>query len=231
MRHRNDIQSGDQPWFCYWNSTFIEGFIYMQQRSSNSGNSGNSSSPSNTKGSSQPSNTQTSVAAETPPPPSKASQSNPPNTAQEASSAAAQSAYMAAVSSHVKRWALAAASAAPSAAPSYSIMPTPNPEPFPFIVKIQERRIPSSTQVVPPYCQKMVVPEDGPPIPVTDDDGKPIRINLLEHDPSLHDFSTAFEPKKTQSAHKDHNRRYDHLFKREDPPKSCHCLWVSPFQP
>ncbi|KAL8665100.1 MAG: hypothetical protein Q9202_002500 [Teloschistes flavicans] len=32
--HRSVAQPGDQPWFCYWNSTILEIFIYVTQNSS-----------------------------------------------------------------------------------------------------------------------------------------------------------------------------------------------------
>lgn len=31
MRHQ--VAAGDQPWFCYWNNTLLEGFIYIQDNS------------------------------------------------------------------------------------------------------------------------------------------------------------------------------------------------------
>ncbi|KAF2097465.1 hypothetical protein NA57DRAFT_77722 [Rhizodiscina lignyota] len=31
---KGKVNNGDQPWLCYWNQTFIEGFIYMEQNSS-----------------------------------------------------------------------------------------------------------------------------------------------------------------------------------------------------
>jgi len=34
-RHESDnIPAGTQPWFCYWNQTLLEGFIYIKQNSS-----------------------------------------------------------------------------------------------------------------------------------------------------------------------------------------------------
>ncbi|KAF1953608.1 hypothetical protein CC80DRAFT_357507, partial [Byssothecium circinans] len=32
-RHRFQIMPGDSPWFCYWNQTYIEGYIYVQDNS------------------------------------------------------------------------------------------------------------------------------------------------------------------------------------------------------
>lgn len=33
FRHRFQVQPGDNPWFCYWNLTYIEGYIYAQDNS------------------------------------------------------------------------------------------------------------------------------------------------------------------------------------------------------
>ncbi|CAI6340556.1 unnamed protein product [Periconia digitata] len=32
-RHRFQVQPGDNPWLCFWNSTYIEGYIYVQTNS------------------------------------------------------------------------------------------------------------------------------------------------------------------------------------------------------
>ncbi|PVI04834.1 hypothetical protein DM02DRAFT_611190 [Periconia macrospinosa] len=32
-RHRFQVQPGDNPWLCYWNQTYIEGYIYVQNNS------------------------------------------------------------------------------------------------------------------------------------------------------------------------------------------------------
>jgi hypothetical protein len=136
------------------------------------------------------------------------------------------------------------ASSAAEASASASSFPSPTgPLPqLPFIMKIEERRVPNSAAAVQPYCQKMLVPPNGDPMPLRDDDGNPIRINLMESDPSVSEFSTAFSPKKTGTASatgphqkraeeaaelREYFRRND-IWKRNDPPKSCHCLWVSP---
>jgi len=74
-------------------------------------------------------------------------------------------------------------------------------------------------------------------VPVTDDDGNPIRVHLAENDPSPQDFSTALhKPEKTvqvaaSPSTAGHRRFTRDLERRDDPPKSCHCLWVSPVGP
>lgn len=35
---QHEIAAGEQPWFCYWNSTFVEGFIYTNNYTGSNGN-------------------------------------------------------------------------------------------------------------------------------------------------------------------------------------------------
>jgi hypothetical protein len=231
LRHQV-LQTGQQPWFCFWNQTFIEGFIYMQQSSSAARGGGQALSiPSS--------------------PTSGASPASFPLASTPGSSVAATSSPIVskrdddAAPRFIRRAPEKASSAAASASASSFPSPTgPLPQ-LPFIMKIEERRVPNSAAAVQPYCQKMLVPPDGDPMPLRDDDGNPIRINLMESDPSASEFSTAFSPKKTAapSATSPHQRRAEeaadlreyfrqnNLWKRNDPPKSCHCLWVSPPAP
>jgi hypothetical protein len=246
-RHRMDmLMTGDQPWFCYWNQTFIEGFVYMQQNSSagKSGSPGANMPPSFTSNGSPPSFSVSTIlgsVAEATATPQAAAASSPrredrPKVAPTKVKRKATDSSLAAASS--------TGSNSPSAPSSISPDTLPN---FPFIMKIEERRVPNSAAAVQPYCQKMVVPAEGQPIPMTDDDGNPIRVNLLENDPSPSEFSTAFNnPKKTGAAKStktatatasgSHARREEaeqlrQYFRRSDPPKSCHCVWVSPMVP
>lgn len=51
MNRKGVAQAGDQPWFCYWNGTLLEAFIYVNETSSAG------SSPTATSGGSYPTNT------------------------------------------------------------------------------------------------------------------------------------------------------------------------------
>lgn len=33
FRHRFQVMPGDTPWFCYWNQTYLEGYIYVEDNS------------------------------------------------------------------------------------------------------------------------------------------------------------------------------------------------------
>lgn len=52
FHHRKStVQVGDQPWFCFFNSTFIEGFIYVTQQIQMNNSSGSSASTTTMNGS------------------------------------------------------------------------------------------------------------------------------------------------------------------------------------
>lgn len=210
------LQTGDSPWYCYWNQTFIEGFIYVSQNSStNGGRSDGAAATTTLSGSAPTFSFSTSSGVPTP----------TPTTITNRQARAALSE----VSLHLKR--MAAASASPIK--DYVVPKNSGPpQKFPFVFKLTERRTPGSGQQagMAPYCQKMFVPPEGAPYPVHDDDGRPTVVHLNENDPSPQDFSTALrKPEKSVVAASSSTARS--LSKREDPPKSCHCLWISPVGP
>jgi hypothetical protein len=238
------LQTGQQPWFCFWNQTFIEGFVYMGQNSS-SGH-GTKSPPAMASSTTTSGSPASFSLASTPGSPVVATPTPTSNKHDGDDSKPDDK-----VSSMLKRMAAAAsnsAAAASSAAgqPSFPSPTGPLP-PFPYIMKVEERRVPNSAAVVKPYCLKMIVPPDGQPRPMTDDDENPIRVELMENDPSPSEFSTAFSPKKTATptgSHRVRRGKYaqeaedlqeyfrrGEIQKRNDPPKSCHCLWVTPSGP
>ncbi|KAF2425232.1 hypothetical protein EJ08DRAFT_700461 [Tothia fuscella] len=237
LRHRFELlTTGDQPWFCYWNQTSIEGFVYMQQNSSTHGGT----PPSVISGGLLPSSStaEPSVAQAT---------SSLPAAAAAAAGSPARKDELRLAPTKVKRAAdsvsySSTGSSLPSASsPFAGFDRLPG---FPFIMKIVERRVPNSATAVQPYCIKMVVPPDGDPVPMNDDDGNPIKFNLLENDPSPSNTSTASTSRKhgaatrtmtaTASATRPKGEevaQLRRLLERSDPPKSCHCLWVSPNRP
>jgi hypothetical protein len=227
FRHKASmLQTGDSPWYCYWNQTFIEGFIYVSQNSTS--NNGHSDTPTatTTMSGSAPTFSLKGLSAA----PTAAPTSITHHEAREALS------YL---STHLKRMA--------AASPSKDYVVPQNsgpPKKFPFVFKLTERRTPGSGQQagMAPYCQKMYVPKEGTPQPVYDEDRRPMVVHLNENDPSPQDYSTALrKPEKTviaasatsSVAHK-MKREVDEVkqfWKRDDPPKGCHCLWVSPLGP
>ncbi|KAL3420772.1 hypothetical protein PVAG01_07217 [Phlyctema vagabunda] len=118
---RGVAQPGDKPWFCYWNGTLLEAFIYANL-TSGSGSGGSSMSTrmmsTPTFGGGYPS-------------------------------------------------------------------PTPNPDhkflpPYPKVVKVEERRVPSGAQTISPYCVQQVIDSEGFPSPAINSTGQQVRIFLNE---------------------------------------------------
>jgi len=56
MGKKGVAQPGEKPWFCYWNGTLLEAFIYVNQTSS-AGSQSSSSSATTTSTAAPPSNT------------------------------------------------------------------------------------------------------------------------------------------------------------------------------
>lgn len=194
FRQRFQVKPGDRPWFCFWNSTYIEGYVYSQDNSSAATvTSFPTDWPTST---SDPSSSNTgarivaATTAEGAPNPSSVSGSQPaPAAVTEPPS--------------VRR----DASSDPAAPPRMS--------PYPRIVKIEERRLPDSPQ---PYCQQMVLLDDGKITIPTNSNDSPTRIWLQESDPSYEEYYNAQESTSP-------NKR-DSMVKREDPADACHCQWM-----
>ncbi|TID24798.1 hypothetical protein E6O75_ATG04003 [Venturia nashicola] len=224
--HRKSmLQTGDSPWYCYWNQTFIEGFIYVSQNSSTNGGQSDGGATTAT----------TTVSGPAPTFSFSSSPAMPTATPTTAATHQARAALLE-LEAHLKRM----ASPSPTPNKDYTVPKGSGPpQKFPFVFKLIERRTPGSGQQagMAPYCQKMFVPAEGAPYPVHDDDGRPLIVHLNENDPSPQDYSTALrKPEKTGPAASSatsgaHKRSLNPFNKREDPPKSCHCLWVSPIGP
>ncbi|KAE9982759.1 hypothetical protein EG327_005767 [Venturia inaequalis] len=221
--HRKSmLQTGDSPWYCYWNQTFIEGFIYVSQNSSANGGRSDGGVAAAT----------TTVSGSTPTFSFSASSSAPTVTPTAVVSHQARAVLAEELEAQIKRM----ATPLPTPSKDYTVPKNPGPpQKFPFVFKLTERRTPGSGQQagMAPYCQKMFVPAEGAPYPVHDDDGRPTIVHLNENDPSPQDYSTALrKPEKTGATASSstpssaHERRLNSLNKREDPPKSCHCLWL-----
>ncbi|KAG0649563.1 hypothetical protein D0Z07_3566 [Hyphodiscus hymeniophilus] len=164
MERKGTAQPGQNPWICYWNGTFLETFIYVNQTSSWGARSSSSSSSSYT----------TSVSSAT------YSQSAQPSV-----------------------W-------------SDSLL-----TPYPKVIKVQERRVPSGYEAIPPYCIQHEVNSDGSVIPLLNSTGQPITVYLNETEPSsvspISDRSNLFERLEERDRH----------FRERDVTQSCGCVWIS----
>lgn len=203
---RNQVAPGDKPWFCYWNGTFLEGFVYANNYTGSAGSQSSSTSPAtSTAFSSSYSSSATSGGGSSSgpqqtstPPPYTSSYSAPPYT----------SSY-----------------SAPPYTSTYSAPPSSTPAParrfmerqadsygeltpFGYIVKIEERRIQDSPS---PYCVKMQLLYDGTANFAPDDNGNPITITLSENDPGYSAYQSAGLTKK----------------RSDTVAGGCHCQWWS----
>ncbi|KAH7078022.1 hypothetical protein BKA63DRAFT_509514 [Paraphoma chrysanthemicola] len=192
FRQRFQVRPGDYPWYCFWNSTYIEGYIYVDD---------NSTAASYT-----------------------AFPTNAPSGSPSASYDLAG--FLATASS------AAPASLTGSNSPS-GATPTPPPAvrrdaqsdaslppripPYPRIVKIEERRLPNSPQ---PYCQQMVLLDNGRIAPALNGNDGPKKILLQEVDPSYEKY---FQARATPTGNA---KREVGLFERSDPSDACHCQWM-----
>ena len=207
---KNVLSVGERPWFCWWNQTWIEGFVYMETYTLNV----------------KANNYQFQVNKE------KREISE-----RDADYAEAQAIYQEAADMMEKRW---ADPGKPSSTSEQILPPAPTPAAdclaFPYVMKIQERRIPAE-QHTEPYCQKMFIPPEGPPVPLQGNDGQPIIVPIQEDSPAFEDQLERFEESikgegsKRKRTAQDKHRQLAQLYRREDTAQSCHCHWVTPPPP
>ncbi|KAF2843389.1 hypothetical protein M501DRAFT_83918 [Patellaria atrata CBS 101060] len=284
--HRNQLVAGEEPWFCWWNHTLIEGYIYVTQNSTFAESYSSLYITSTTSGASQATRTASDAGRVTSPPPVNAD-TNPsrtegielatPNSNQTPDNNQTPDSNQSPDNNQVTD-PVAEATSPPDIITTETLpLPTPNsndesddgnddengnaavpsgargnrpswagsdrpswvaaggknakrfpprpryfenlPPPYPRIVKIEERRLPSNK--IAPYCQKMVILEDGRIEPKRDVDEEEIIIEIEESNPS---FSELANP-----SGESRNFRFKRsgLEVREDPSSACHCQWVS----
>ncbi|KAL5118058.1 hypothetical protein ACEQ8H_004045 [Pleosporales sp. CAS-2024a] len=201
LRQRFQVRPGDAPWFCYWNQTYIEGYIYAEDNSTAASGPFPTSPPSGSSSFSyDPAGfPATPTAAVGPSTTTVPASSNVPSVM---------------TSPNVRRDAQSNATAsAAAAAAGISRMP-----PYPRIVKIEERRLPNSPQ---PYCQQMILLDDGKLAPATyGNNGYPKKILLQECAPSYDEYYAA------QATTSSNSKRDGDIQRRTDPSDSCHCQWM-----
>ncbi|SLM34867.1 hypothetical protein LPUS_03831 [Lasallia pustulata] len=149
---QNLVSAGQKPWYCFWNDTIIEGFIYLEQNTT-AANTSLMSAPSSSSPSSVPSSSS-----------AAASMSNNP-------SGQFTSAIKASVSAQV-------ASHMPTGTPPKRKRDQGSLPPYPKVIKIEERR--NQVTTVKPYCQQMHMLDSMVLVPVWDPKGKPVVFNLTE---------------------------------------------------
>lgn len=228
-KHRKQVATpGEKPWFCVWNGTFLEGFIYIQQSASVTSSS--SSVPATTSAANATNPPQT-----TPPPSSTTGYSPTPPTTPAPDvitttiTAPFTTATFTGPASDFGAWASARVEEAQRRFKGASDddddddgyhkkarRQTPSDlwsemEVFPYIVKLEERRLPDNPQN--PYCQQYQILDSWSANWVADDNGNPIIVELSETDPSWGEYQSAGVASQTR--------------RKRTIPGGCHCQWMS----
>jgi len=219
FKHRFQVRPGDFPWFCWFNQTYIEGYVYVEENSTAASFSNfQTSEPTST-----PAESATSGSA-----------SMPVETGTESDDSESKSS-------------MSDESPISSSMPTATAMPiiprdsedkSTRLVPYPRIVKIEERRLPDTPS---PYCQRMHLLENGVLAPYVRPSDNALEIRYLpEISPSLAEFHKTDDiedgdKKDTSSPEKDARnaalaralkRRAATLAARGDPPDACHCQWM-----
>lgn len=206
FRHRFQVQPGDTPWYCIWNQTFIEAYIYVSNNSTAATFTGPPGPFATTSLGAVPSGpfpqtTGPDGVVQTPPPSTTAGQ---PVRREPHPAVAFQ-----------KRGDLDY--------PMYSA--------YPRIVKIEERRLPDSPK---PYCQKMRLTTENTIIPELDEQQQEIKIELDEDHPEWYEFFLSpgpsgpsdAGPSAPSSTSPNSGSKRGMVEKRRDPADACHCQWM-----
>lgn len=208
---------GAKPWFCVWNETFVEGFIYVNEAIASSTTSTSTSSTPTVSSPLAQDSPKTTAAPPWPtgPPSYTAGSSNDvitttiTDTLTTAVYSGPAQGYQEWAGS--QRW---KASLHEHATGSMNKRQVPGPwEALPYVVKIEERRLPDSPQ---PYCQQYQILDNGQANWLSDGDGGPIIVKLNEQDPSFGSYQNAGTPSNSKR-----KRGISSM------ANACHCQWMS----
>jgi hypothetical protein len=210
--------AGTKPWFCVWNATVIEVFIYMQQNTTEVQEAAAASTSASAVSLTTVYSTSTTVSSGSTSTTSQSSiagysgsaaqsTSNPYNMGHEYDNSNDNSNSNSHDSHHNNRRGV-------------SNDPNINPT-YPLVVKVEEKR--KSSNAISPYCQQYQVLNDGTAGPLMDDDGNPIMEYLVEMEPS-------------QPSRRRHSRRWENNFgtgfgalrrRGTIDNSNCYCEWIS----
>ena len=240
--------TGDRPWFCYWNGTFVEGFIYPNERAVPPAQTTTSSYPTPPPSTSMPAPTNENYSSS-----SSYSYSHPVTSPWSIAGAqptetvtttvimpsttcvytGVASAFPSWMEDRYPGWVEVNGKAYPpgwggdsdgstyrkakrgeyGSDYGYDYDGNQYPPQYPYVVKIEERRLPGSPH---PYCNQVVVLNNWDWNWATDEEGNQITIMLTEQDPTYHSYVAEGEAGKKAR-----------LRKRKEVPGECHCQWQS----
>jgi hypothetical protein len=208
LNHKDTIAPGSFPWFCVWNDTLLEGFIYIEKQSKNGLMNGVSSSPSTTQT-------------------TQASYPQPSYFTTTASFGPGASATFTGPYGDFPSWASAHRAQATNRSGG-GVNNSGNQKrqatsdvwsqyaKYPFGIKLEERRMPGSDDSLQAYCQQYQVLWDHQANWKPTSRGDPIKVWLDEQDPTYSAY------KSTGIAVGERKQR------RGDVVSSgCHCQWTS----
>jgi hypothetical protein len=193
---RFQVRPGDLPWYCYWNQTYIEGYVYVEDNS-----------------------TAASFASF----PTQLPTGSPTASFDTSSFLAMYATSTSSTGTRSAQTISAGVSATPSPAlrrdaQAQNDPPAPPRIPaYPRIFKIEERRLPDSP---PPYCQQMVLLDNGKIAVAPNGNNGPKKIQLQAVDPTYDEYYAA------QATAASNSRRGVSVGRRSDPSDSCHCQWM-----
>jgi hypothetical protein len=251
--HRFANSPGETPWYCFWNQTYIEGFIYIQQPVHGAETQEFTVSNMMMMMTSQALPTATSATfAASPPTPTSS-----PTRAPIFQSSSSPNQQLQPLATILPRDMPFVSSPSPVFTSIPSI-PTSPPSRFPFIVKIEERRLPNPAFT--PFCQRMHVLPNGATVPLLNDNGNPIVEVLREAPTNKADAQVTAGVMTGQSGHSrkgsvadavssngrarrrwemppaineewgvDWDGKAKLIRRNQEPSNSCHCVWVSPY--
>ncbi|ETS74304.1 hypothetical protein PFICI_14170 [Pestalotiopsis fici W106-1] len=230
FKRKGLAQSGDKPWICSWDGTILEVFVYPNQNNSQPSLVFPDSGPSFTGGTTTATVTSTA---------SSSTATSISTDDDDSESADYRNQY----TSHHRRQASASPSAttttstsATSTISSSGVFDTSVPSPsdfqvpfFPRVVKMEERRLAGSPSVQ-PYCRQYQINSNGPATPLTDSNGHPIEVKIVE-----------IEPDEDESSHERKSSRRERLVQRkviddylnngvkprdsDSDMSNCGCMW------
>jgi hypothetical protein len=199
-RQRFEVKPGDYPWYCFWNDTYIEGYIYVQDNSTAA--------------------SFTSFPTEWPTP-SASTLSTVAVNALTVTATTTDTVSVDIIESATPTPTASQARKNPRDSPPDD--PPSRMPPYPRTVKIEERRLANSPQ---PYCQQMVLLDNGQIATAPGPNDSPIRIWLQESDPSYDEYIAA-QPSSTDTPrNKDKRQSSSQMQRRLDPSDACHCQWM-----
>lgn len=214
LQQKTAAQPGDKPWFCVWNNTLLEGFIYVQKPAASSTSLTTASAQSTTAPSySSPMPTTSMTPIMTGPVGGSPTDiitttfTMPSTTGVWTGQLSAYSIWSSYAAQHDQD-----SGGNPNKRQTYEEGLYDTLQKYPYLVKIEERRLSGNT--VTPYCQQYQVLNDGAYNWVQGPDGGPIIITLDEQDPGY----AAYESAGIAGRRGKEKRLV---------PGGCHCQWVS----